>query len=177
MSETSCACWSDLRAPRGTIIDSGLGPAKGPACDCCSICCLHETGTRQVTVRFGLEPNGDTLLGKVAERASLSPTHAWRRSNRRIHNRQLRRLWLHLPADSRRIVPGDDCQGHHKSPSSKVTELILEGIWSAETRPFRYVPLGHHFEQNPSCLSPASSKMAPDAYFNPTSPRPKRSRR
>jgi MFS family permease len=27
-------------APRGTIIDSGLGAAKGPACDCCSICCL-----------------------------------------------------------------------------------------------------------------------------------------
>jgi hypothetical protein len=26
-----CAFWSDLLAPRGTIIDSGLGPAKGPA--------------------------------------------------------------------------------------------------------------------------------------------------
>jgi hypothetical protein len=25
------ACWSDLLAPRRTIIDSGLGPAKGPA--------------------------------------------------------------------------------------------------------------------------------------------------
>ena len=39
-SQLGCACWSDLLAPRGTIIDSGLGPAKGPACDCCSICCL-----------------------------------------------------------------------------------------------------------------------------------------
>jgi hypothetical protein len=36
-SRPGCACWSDLLAPRGTIIDSGLGPAKGPACDCCSI--------------------------------------------------------------------------------------------------------------------------------------------
>jgi hypothetical protein len=39
-SRLGCACWSDLLAPPGTVIDSGLGPAKGPACSCCSICCL-----------------------------------------------------------------------------------------------------------------------------------------
>jgi len=36
-SRLGCAFWSDLLAPRGTIIDSGLEPTKGPACDCCSI--------------------------------------------------------------------------------------------------------------------------------------------
>jgi hypothetical protein len=39
-AHSGCACWFDLCAPRGTMIDSGLGPAKGPACDCCSICYL-----------------------------------------------------------------------------------------------------------------------------------------
>jgi hypothetical protein len=37
---TRMRLWSDLLAPRGTVIDCGLGPAKDPACDCCSICCL-----------------------------------------------------------------------------------------------------------------------------------------
>jgi hypothetical protein len=29
------------RAPQGTVIRSGLGPAKGPARGCCSICSLR----------------------------------------------------------------------------------------------------------------------------------------
>jgi hypothetical protein len=30
-----------LLAPRGTVIGSGLGPAKGPVRDCCSICSVR----------------------------------------------------------------------------------------------------------------------------------------
>jgi len=31
----------NLLAPRGTVIGSGLGPAKGPVRDCCSICSVR----------------------------------------------------------------------------------------------------------------------------------------
>jgi hypothetical protein len=32
----------DLLAPRGIVIGSRLGPAKGPACGCCSFCSVRQ---------------------------------------------------------------------------------------------------------------------------------------
>ena len=40
LEPTRMRLWPDLLAPQGTIIDSGLAPAKGPARDCSSICCV-----------------------------------------------------------------------------------------------------------------------------------------
>jgi hypothetical protein len=69
------ACWSDLLAPRGTVIGSGLGPAKGPACgllfdllSSCSGLLKHAAATTPATAidPASLTVTGTRLLGPAA---------------------------------------------------------------------------------------------------------------
>jgi hypothetical protein len=73
LSRLGCAFWSDLLAPRGTVIDSGLGPAKGPACDRVGPCAVDVAQMAAAAMALTAEAY-DTPVQTAARGAVRSPS-------------------------------------------------------------------------------------------------------
>jgi hypothetical protein len=87
-SRLGCARWSDLFAPRGSLIDSGLGPAKGPACDCCSILLRVRPGREPWRPAMHQRPGigGSAALGPVNGNRKLISCRQVKFDQFRVHS-------------------------------------------------------------------------------------------